>query len=103
MKRLSILDFPDGTLEYSLALREAIAREIRRFRPDVVVGGAGQLDTPWGFDHADHRAAGLATIDAVRDADNRWSSPSSSATDWSRGARSGCWSWAALTRPITWP
>jgi LmbE family N-acetylglucosaminyl deacetylase len=73
--RLTILDFPDGTLEYSLALREAIAREIRRFRPDVVVGGTGQLDTPWGFDHADHRAAGLATIDAVRDADNRWVFP----------------------------
>jgi LmbE family N-acetylglucosaminyl deacetylase len=75
VSRLTILDFPDGTLEYSLALREAIAREIRHFRPDVVVGGAGQLDTPWGFDHADHRAAGLATIDAVRDADNRWVFP----------------------------
>lgn len=75
VKRLNILDFPDGTLEYSLELREAIAREIRHFRPDVVVGGPGQLDTPWGFDHADHRAAGLATIDAVRDADNRWVFP----------------------------
>ena len=75
VKRLTILDFPDGTLEYSLALRGAIAREIRRFRPDVVVGGSGQLVTPWGFDHADHRAAGLATIDAVRDADNRWVFP----------------------------
>ena len=75
VKRLSILDFPDGTLEYSLSLREAIAREIRRFRPDVVVGGSGELDTPWGYDHADHRAAGLATIDAVRDADNRWVFP----------------------------
>ena len=75
VKRLTILDFPDGTLEYSLALREAIAREIRSFRPDVVVGGSGELVTPWGFDHADHRAAGLATIDAVRDADNRWVFP----------------------------
>ena len=69
---LTILDFPDGTLEYSLDLRRAIAREIRRVRPDVVVSGSGELVTPWGFDHADHRAAGLATIDAVRDADNRW-------------------------------
>ncbi len=73
--RLSILDFPDGTLTYSLELREAIAREIRRFRPTVVVSGSGELVTPWGFDHADHRAAGLATIDAVRDADNRWVFP----------------------------
>ena len=75
VKRLSILDFPDGTLEYSLELREAIAREIRRFRPTIVVGGSGELVTPWGYDHADHRAAGLATIDAVRDADNRWVFP----------------------------
>ncbi|HET7723415.1 MAG TPA: PIG-L deacetylase family protein [Propionibacteriaceae bacterium] len=69
---LTILDFPDGALEYSLDLRRAIAREIRRVRPDVVIGGSGELLTRWGFDHADHRAAGLATIDAVRDADNRW-------------------------------
>ena len=75
VSRLTILDFPDGTLEYSLALREAIAREIRRFRPDVVVSGSGELTVPWGYDHADHRAAGLATIDAVRDADNRWVFP----------------------------
>lgn len=73
--RLSILRFPDGTLTYSLELREAIAREIRHFRPTVVVSGSGELVTPWGFDHADHRAAGLATIDAVRDADNRWVFP----------------------------
>lgn len=69
---LTILDFPDGMLEYGLDLRRAIAREIRRFRPDAVLCGAGELHVPWGIDHADHRAAGLATIDAVRDADNRW-------------------------------
>ena len=62
-------------MTYSLELREAIAREIRRFRPNVVVGGSGELVTAWGFDHADHRAAGIATIDAVRDADNRWVFP----------------------------
>lgn len=72
VQRLTILDFPDGMLEYGLDLRRAIAREIRHFRPDAVVGGSGELHVPWGIDHADHRAAGLATIDAVRDADNRW-------------------------------
>lgn len=70
--RLTILDFPDGMLVYGLELRRAIAREIRTFRPDVVISGAGELHVPWGIDHADHRAAGLAAIDAVRDADNRW-------------------------------
>lgn len=72
VQHLTILDFPDGMLEYGLDLRRAIAAEIRRFRPDAVVTGSGELHVPWGIDHADHRAAGLATIDAVRDADNRW-------------------------------
>lgn len=67
-----ILDFPDGMLTYGLDLRRAIAREIRRFRPDAVVSGSGDLHVPWGIDHSDHRAAGIATIDAARDADNRW-------------------------------
>lgn len=75
VERLTILDFPDGVLEYSIDLRRAIAREIRTFRPDVVISGGGRLEVPWGIDHADHRAAGLATIDAVRDAGNRWVFP----------------------------
>ena len=70
--RLTILDFPDGMLEVSLELRRAIAAEIRRVRPDTVVCGSGALFVDWGIDHADHRAAGIATIDAIRDADNRW-------------------------------
>ncbi len=72
VEHLRILDFPDGQVEYGLELRRAIAREIRAFQPDVVVSGAGELVVPWGLDHADHRAVGLATIDAVRDAGNQW-------------------------------
>lgn len=72
VERLTILDFADGTIEYGLPLRRAIAREIRAFRPDAVVGWAGELKVAWGYDHADHRAAGIATIDAIRDAANRW-------------------------------
>lgn len=75
VEHLTLLNFPDGVLEYGLELRLAIAREIRAFRPDAVVSGTGELRVAWGFDHADHRAAGLATIDAVRDADNRWVFP----------------------------
>lgn len=71
-KHLRILDFPDGLVEYNLDLRRAIAGEIRSFQPDVVVSGAGELEVDWGLDHADHRAVGLATIDAVRDAANQW-------------------------------
>lgn len=74
-ERLTILDFPDGVLENGLPLRRAIAREIRAFRPQAIVCGSGVLFVPWGIDHADHRAAGIATIDAARDADNRWVFP----------------------------
>ena len=72
VEHLRILDFPDGLVEYNLELRRAIAGEIRSFQPDVVVSGAGELEVDWGLDHADHRAVGLATIDAVRDAANQW-------------------------------
>ncbi|HEY8474181.1 MAG TPA: PIG-L deacetylase family protein [Natronosporangium sp.] len=73
--QLTILDHPDGVLVYGLDLRRDICREIRRFKPDVVVGGGFEIETPLGFDQADHRAAGLATIDAIRDAGNRWVFP----------------------------
>lgn len=69
---LRILDFPDGLVQYGVALRKAIAYEIRAFRPDAVVTGAGELHVPWGLDHPDHRAVGLATVDAARDAGNQW-------------------------------
>jgi LmbE family N-acetylglucosaminyl deacetylase len=75
VKHLTVLEHPDGVLVYNLDLRRDICREIRRFKPDVVVGGAYQIEAPWGFDQADHRAAALATLDAVRDAGNRWVFP----------------------------
>jgi LmbE family N-acetylglucosaminyl deacetylase len=75
VERLTTLEHPDGVLVYGLDLRRDICREIRRFRPDTVVGGGYEVDTPYGLDQADHRAAGLATLDAVRDAGNRWVFP----------------------------
>lgn len=64
--------FPDGCVEYGLELRKAIAGEIRRTKPNLVVVGTWELESPWGLNHVDHRAVGLATIDAIRDADNPW-------------------------------
>lgn len=72
---LTILSHPDGMLTYSLDLRRDIARAIRQFRPDVVVTGSWEVEPGWGLNQADHRAAGLATLDAVRDADNTWVFP----------------------------
>lgn len=75
VERLQILDHPDGILVYGLDLRRDIARVIRQFRPDVVVTGSWEIEPGWGLNQADHRAAGLAVLDAVRDADNTWVFP----------------------------
>ncbi len=72
---LVMLDHPDGMLVYSLDLRRAIARRIREVRPDVVVTGSWEVEFVAGLNQADHRAAGLACADAVRDADNTWVFP----------------------------
>ena len=69
---LEILDFPDGLVEPTHELRRAIARKIREFRPNAVVMTNFELKARWGFNHGDHRNAGIATIDAIRDADNPW-------------------------------
>lgn len=69
------LDLLDGALVADLALRREIARVIRQVRPDVVVVGSWELETPWGLNHSDHRACGIATVDAIRDADNPWVHP----------------------------
>ncbi|WP_280335278.1 PIG-L deacetylase family protein [Nocardia wallacei] len=75
VEHLTVLEHPDGVLVYGLDLRRDICREIRRFQPDVVLGASFDVETPYGFDQADHRAAGLATLDALRDAGNRWVFP----------------------------
>jgi LmbE family N-acetylglucosaminyl deacetylase len=72
---LTVLHHPDGVLAYGLDLRRDICREIRRYKPDVVLGTGYDIETPYGFDQADHRAAGIATLDAIRDAGNRWVFP----------------------------
>ncbi|MDD9371702.1 MAG: PIG-L family deacetylase [Acidimicrobiales bacterium] len=70
---VEFLDHADGMLEYGLPLRRDIAAAIRRHRPEVVLA-VNHRET-YGGTHvnmADHRIAGQATIDAVRDAANRW-------------------------------
>jgi LmbE family N-acetylglucosaminyl deacetylase len=73
--RLQVLKHPDGVLQASLDLRRDIAREIRRFQPDVVVTGTWEVEFVAGLNQADHRVAGIACLDAIRDADNRWVFP----------------------------
>src|SRR6478735_5012913 len=68
--------FADGVVEFGLALRRAIAREIRIRRPDLVVTMTYADRFPGGsVNQADHRAVGLAVVDARSDAGNRWIFP----------------------------
>ncbi|MEM7344314.1 MAG: PIG-L deacetylase family protein [Chloroflexota bacterium] len=59
---------PDGMLENTLTLRKRLVREIRRFKPEVVITGDPQAlwvrDNNY-INHPDHRAAAGAAIDAV--------------------------------------
>jgi LmbE family N-acetylglucosaminyl deacetylase len=62
-----LLDNHDGELENSMAVRAEIARTVREVRPDVVLSCD---PTAWFFgnryfNHADHRTAGEAALDAV--------------------------------------
>lgn len=72
VSQVDFLDYPDGVLVYSLELRRDISRAIRRYRPDAVLVGSWEVEFVAGLNQADHRVAGLAAIDAMRDAGNRW-------------------------------
>lgn len=64
---VSFLHQPDGALANDLALRELLVREIRTFHPDAVLATDPEtlFHTDGGINHTDHRAAGLAAVDAV--------------------------------------
>ncbi len=74
---VEFLGHADGAVEYGLDLRRDLAGALRRLRPEVVVGM--NFDLTWGeggyVNHADHRAVGLAALDACRDAANEWVFP----------------------------
>ncbi|HEY8772391.1 MAG TPA: PIG-L deacetylase family protein [Candidatus Limnocylindria bacterium] len=61
------LGYPDGYLTPSLDLRRDIVRQIRRFRPDVVIAQnpARRQDGNPFVGHPDHLATGEATLAAV--------------------------------------
>jgi LmbE family N-acetylglucosaminyl deacetylase len=74
---VEFLDHPDGVIEYGLPLRRDLAAAFRRLVPEVVI--TMSFDLTWGeegpVNHADHRAVGLAVLDACRDAANEWLFP----------------------------
>ncbi len=72
--RVDFLGLPDGLLSDGPELRRALAGALRDLRPEVVLALNHELT--WGpggpVNHRDHRIVGMAVIDAVRDAANRW-------------------------------
>jgi len=70
---VDFLDLDDGTVEASIPLRRAIVRDIRRFRPDVVlVMNHHDIELDGTRNDPDHRAIGTAALDAVGAAANQW-------------------------------
>ena len=62
-----MLDYEDGMLEATIALRRDLTRLIRRFRPDAVVCGDPTVRYYGStyLNHPDHRAAADAALDAT--------------------------------------
>jgi LmbE family N-acetylglucosaminyl deacetylase len=74
---VEFLSHPDGLVEYGVPLRRDLAAAFRRLQPEVVI--TTSFDLTFGdegpVNHADHRAVGLAVLDACRDAANGWVFP----------------------------
>jgi LmbE family N-acetylglucosaminyl deacetylase len=80
---VEFLDHPDGIVEYGLPLRRDLAMAIRRHRPELVISVNHRDTFPGGIlNMADHRNVGLAVLDAVRDAGNRWVFPDPDVEPW---------------------
>ena len=67
LKDVAFLEHEDSMLQPTLELRRDIAREIRRYRPDLVITNypLRTLAGEWGVGHPDHMAAGEAALAAV--------------------------------------
>lgn len=67
VRQIRFLDYRDGELQPSLRLRGDIAREVRRFRPDVVITTDPTTRFARGIypNHVDHRVVGDVTLDAL--------------------------------------
>jgi LmbE family N-acetylglucosaminyl deacetylase len=67
VQTVHFLGFPDGYLEPDLKLRREITRVIRKARPDILVtcDPTTLFFGDYYINHADHRAAGQAALDAT--------------------------------------
>jgi LmbE family N-acetylglucosaminyl deacetylase len=65
VERVEFLGYEDGEVEDTRALRRDVSREIRRFRPDLVICQSPARTYNLGASHRDHRTVGGVTLDCV--------------------------------------
>jgi LmbE family N-acetylglucosaminyl deacetylase len=75
VSQVDFLGLADGVIEYGVPLRREMSKVIRTYRPDIVI--TNNFRDSWdpagaALNMADHINTGRATLDAVRDAANRW-------------------------------
>jgi LmbE family N-acetylglucosaminyl deacetylase len=65
VERVQFLGYPDGELEDTRDLRRDVTREIRRWRPDLIITQNPHRTYNLGGSHRDHRIAGGVVLDCV--------------------------------------
>ena len=65
VERVTFLGYPDGEIEDTRDLRRDVSREIRTFRPDLVVCQNPKRTYNLGASHRDHRTVGGVVLDCV--------------------------------------
>ncbi|HEV8583486.1 MAG TPA: PIG-L deacetylase family protein [Methylomirabilota bacterium] len=65
IESVAFLGYPDGEVEDTRDLRRDVSREIRRFRPDLVLCQNPQRTYNLGASHRDHRTVAGVALDCV--------------------------------------
>jgi len=65
VEHVQFLGYEDGEVEDTRALRRDVSREIRRFRPDLVICQNPSRTYNLGASHRDHRVVGGVALDCV--------------------------------------
>ena len=65
VERVQFLGYEDGEVEDTRDLRRDVSREIRRWRPDLVICQSPNRSYNLGASHRDHRTVGGVVLDCV--------------------------------------
>ncbi len=65
VERVQFLGYEDGEVEDTRDLRRDVSREIRRWRPDLVICQSPNRSYNLGASHRDHRTVGGVVLDSV--------------------------------------